>query len=63
MTYTYKCDMCGEFDVEQSIKDDPLSECPNCGFECITRLISGSGSFVLKGGGWAADNYSKKKDQ
>lgn len=60
-TYEYRCDSCRyEFETEQSIKDDPLKNCPDCRSTDIKRLISKS-SFVLKGSGWAADNYSSKQ--
>jgi len=42
----------------QSIKDDPLSECPNCKASSLKRLISAGGGFTLKGGGWYKDLYS-----
>lgn len=59
--YEYGCRVCGnEFEVEQSIKDDPWSECPKCRICCHNRLISG-GSFVLKGSGWYRDGYSKNE--
>lgn len=29
--YEYKCTDCGRFEVEQSIKDEPLGSCPKCG--------------------------------
>ncbi|HHY16379.1 MAG TPA: zinc ribbon domain-containing protein, partial [Firmicutes bacterium] len=29
--YEYKCSRCGRFDLEQSIKDKPLTACPTCG--------------------------------
>lgn len=63
MTYDYFCKNCEKkFEVEQSIKENPLSDCPNCGAEgSLKRLISGGSGFVLRGGGWAADNYSSKK--
>lgn len=63
MTYDYFCKNCEkEFEVEQSIKENPLSDCPKCGSEgSLKRLISGGNGFVLKGDGWAADNYSSKK--
>jgi len=63
-TYCYYCETCEqEFDAVQSIKDDPLEECPICkeNGKISTppkRLISKT-SFSLKGGGWAADKYSK----
>lgn len=31
MEYTYECKKCGEFTVEQSMKDEPLKKCPKCG--------------------------------
>lgn len=59
-TYEYECKSCEHrFEAEQSIKDDPLTTCPNCHTDFLRRLISRS-SFVLKGSGWAADNYSSK---
>ena len=64
MTYDYFCENCEKkFEVEQSIKERPLCNCPKCGTEgSLKRLISGGSGFVLKGSGWAADNYSSKKD-
>jgi len=60
-TYTYKCELHGEFDEEHSITEK-LEECTRCKEEGlipqkVTRLIVGS-NFVLVGGGWARDNYS-----
>ena len=61
-TYDYKCLVCEEdFETIQSIKDDAHAPCPQCRVECHNRLISGGTSFVLKGNGWAADNYGSKK--
>jgi len=61
-TYEYLCKVCDtEFEAEQSIKDDPYAECPRCKVTTFNRLISRGTSFSLKGGGWAADNYSSKK--
>ena len=60
-TYEYACISCNhQFEVEQSIKDEPLIECLNCKEKSLKRLISNT-SFVLRGSGWAADNYSSKK--
>lgn len=61
-TYTYKCEVHGEFEEVHSIKEK-LEECPKCKEEGlppqkVVRLISGGGSFILNGGGWARDNYS-----
>jgi putative FmdB family regulatory protein len=60
-TYEYRCKSCDEvFETIQSIKAEASAECPKCHNITTIRLISG-GSFVLKGGGWAADNYSSTK--
>lgn len=65
-TYEYICELGHEFEVEQSIKDDPIKVCPEVipfsdpDFEkCeapAKRLISQT-SFILKGGGWFKDGY------
>lgn len=51
-------------EVFQSMKDEPLTLCPECQKEGketpIKRLISLS-SFQLQGQGWARDNYSSSK--
>jgi len=60
-TYEYECGSCShQFEIEQSIKDEPLTDCPQCYAAFLRRLISKT-SFVLKGSGWAADNYSSGK--
>ncbi len=57
-TYDYQCASCDyEWEAEQSIKADPLKECPKCKKEFAKRLISKT-SFVLNGGGWAKTGYS-----
>jgi putative FmdB family regulatory protein len=57
-TYEYACDACHhEFEVVQSIKDDPISKCPKCKKPKARRMIAGTG-FILKGGGWYSDLYS-----
>jgi putative FmdB family regulatory protein len=57
-TYEYACDACHhEFEVVQSIKDDPITQCPKCKEPKARRMIAGTG-FILKGGGWYSDLYS-----
>lgn len=59
MLYEYTCKACNlEWTTEQRITEDPLTVCPLCHQPTAVRLISGS-AFVLKGGGWAKENYSK----
>jgi putative FmdB family regulatory protein len=58
-TYEYDCTACQHvWELEQSIKAEPEKRCPACGGETARRLVSG-GMFVLQGGGWFADGYSK----
>lgn len=64
--YEYLCDKGHEFEVEQRITEQPLTECiftagngkPWCGVPCRRQLSKSS--FVLKGGGWSGDGYAKK---
>ena len=59
--YDYECNCCShQFEAEQSIKDDPLTECPKCKVCSLKRLISKT-SFVLKGQTWYSDGYTSKK--
>lgn len=61
-TYEYQCQnkKCNhEWEEIQSISEEALQTCPVCKKETAKRLISNS-SFILKGGGWAADKYSTK---
>src|SRR5262245_23232666 len=59
MTYEYACSACShEWEAEQSIKDEPLKECPACHRPTARRQISRGVGFILKGSGWYADLYS-----
>ena len=59
MTYDYICKACGyTWEEEQKIKDDPITECPECKKDSAERQISGGGCFILKGGCWAKEGYS-----
>jgi len=64
-TYEYECTKGCRFEIEQSIKDEPLKRCPRAycpkkaGGVSVRRLISAS-NFILKGGGWYSDGYSNK---
>jgi len=61
-TYEYACSSCQhEWEFEQSIKENPLTECPSCHRDTAKRQISRGAGFILKGGGWYADLYSSPK--
>ncbi len=60
--YDYRCEKCGVFEVEQSIKEKPLNECPKCRGK-VKRLISSAG-VVFKGSGfYVTDSRKNKADQ
>ncbi len=60
--YEYRCDGCDKtFEVIQKFSDDPIKECIHCSGEDVEKLISQS-SFILKGGGWHKDGYTKRKE-
>lgn len=57
MEYEYTCEKClKEWTEEQKITEDAIKICKFCNLPSAKRLISKS-SFILKGGGWAKDNY------
>ena len=56
-TYQYHCPHCKhEFEVFQSIVDDPVTECPKCG-RMPRRVITGGAGFILKGSGFYSTDY------
>lgn len=59
-TYEYECDKCKKnFDVFQSMKDEPLKKCPKCGGK-VHRLIGTGGGIIFKGSGFYETDYKKK---
>lgn len=59
--YEYKCQKCERhFEKRQSISEDPLKVCEECGGE-LEKLISLSG-FQFKGGGWYVTDYAGSKN-
>ena len=50
--YAYRCDSCGvQFERTQRFSDDPVSVCPECEHQAVTRLIQPAG-IIFKGSGW-----------
>lgn len=56
-TYEYECKTCSHrFEAFQSISDDPIKNCPECGKE-VRRLIGGGLGVIFKGSGfYVTDN-------
>ncbi|MDR3248976.1 MAG: zinc ribbon domain-containing protein [Treponema sp.] len=60
-TYGYECKSCGHsFDVFQSMSDDPIKVCPECGKE-VRRLINGGSGIIFKGSGFYVTDKGKGK--
>ena len=65
-TYDYRCDSCDhEFELFQSIKDDPIKKCPECGKPKVRRLFGTGAAIVFKGSGfyqtdYRSDSYKKR---
>lgn len=58
-TYEYICRSCGHtFDIVQSMSDEPLMICPECGGEL--RKVFGAPAISFKGSGFYATDHGKK---
>ena len=57
-TYDYVCEACNhEFELFQSIKDEPKRKCPECGRLKLRRLIGPGAAIVFKGSGFYQTDY------
>lgn len=57
-TYEYVCDACDHaFEHFQSIKDEPLRKCPECGRKKLQRLIGTGAAVMFKGSGFYQTDY------
>jgi len=58
-TYEYECTSCHiRFEKFQSIKDDPISTCPECKGR-VKRLIGAGIGIIFKGSGFYTTDYKK----
>ena len=61
-TYDYKCENCNStFEFFQSMKDDPMTLCPQCGHNTLKKLVSLPAGLIFKGTGFYLTDYAKKK--
>ncbi len=61
-TYDYVCDKCQhEFELFQSMKDDPIKTCPKCKSKKARRLIGGGSGIIFKGSGFYETDYKRKE--
>ncbi len=55
--YEYQCGACRHrLEKLQRLSDPPLTDCPVCGAEALTKLVSAA-AFRLKGGGWYETDF------
>ena len=58
--YEYQCTACDhQLEAFQKITDEPLTTCPECHQQALSKLIS-STTFQLKGTGWYATDFRDK---
>lgn len=58
-TYEYECTSCGHvFEAFQSISEEPIRACPECG-NTVRRLISGGTGVIFKGSGFYVTDSKK----
>ncbi len=56
--YDYICLTCAHrFEAQQSMSEEPLSACPECG-AAVRRVITGGSGFIMKGGGNASPRHT-----
>jgi putative FmdB family regulatory protein len=56
-TYEYECESCGHaFEQFQSMADEPVKICPECGRE-VRRLIGAGSGVIFKGAGSHSNDY------
>ncbi len=59
--YDYKCENCEhQFEVYQSMKDEKMTTCPNCGKNSLRRLIGSGSGLIFKGSGFYLTDYKNK---
>ncbi|MCL2265462.1 MAG: hypothetical protein FWC22_05405 [Treponema sp.] len=58
-TYEYECTSCGHgFETFQSMSEQPLKDCPECGRE-VRRVIFGGTGVIFKGSGFYVTDKGK----
>jgi putative FmdB family regulatory protein len=58
-TYEYECKNCGHnFEAFQSMSEEALKECPECGKE-LRRIINGGSGVIFKGSGFYVTDKAK----
>ena len=57
-TYDYVCRKChAEMEIFQSMLDEPLTKCPECGKNGLQRQIGTGAGIIFKGSGFYCTDY------
>ena len=57
-TYDYECKACHHrWELFQSIKDNPIKKCPECGKRQAQRVIGPGAGIIFKGSGFYQTDY------
>lgn len=63
-TYEYICTSCAhEFEAFQSMKDDPLTDCPACAEGRVRRKIGLGAGIIFKGSGFYETDFKDRKGE
>ena len=55
--YEYRCSNCAhQQEFLQKLSDPPRTQCPRCGQETLSKMVTAAG-FQLKGSGWYATDF------
>ena len=55
--YEYRCSSCGfQKEYLRKLNDPVLTDCPECGRQTFSKMLSAAG-FQLKGSGWYATDF------
>lgn len=58
--YEYECDSCQhQFEIQQSMMDKKLTDCPECGKPDLHRLIGAGSGIIFKGSGFYETDYKR----
>lgn len=62
-TYEYACPKCGHtFELVQSMRDEPIKQCPKCKKTGVKRLVGAGAGLIFKGTGFYITDYKNKKE-
>ncbi len=59
-TYEYRCPKGHDFELFQSMSEEPGADCPECG-EAAERLMSGGAGLIFKGEGFYITDYRSEE--